>query len=351
MLLPVAIPFGDGGRLVIRLISSCSISGKAYLPVHVAPELQRYQVLVWQGELFVMERMGFDLSVAPKAMDMIVKFVTCDIASVDNYVDDPHVQKEDIGQVQERLKEFGLPTKPAEVAASSRGLGLQLGTKDDGTVTWRRRDGINLQVPANATKRFVFSWFRRALSHYPICKWLRPACSVFKRLACSSEKWDDPVVPQVQQLLQDLHQRLMANDPAHGEWHVDINEPSGLEVYCNASDLVYGVVLKCNGVAVEDRSWLRAKNDKRHINVAELDAVIKALDLVVDWSVCRVCIKTDRLEDRVRVAESLAEQCPSESWWFAEFVGGKALANHPRCNRCIGHRGAVGMGTQRSELC
>ena len=44
---------------------------------------------------------------------------------------------------------------------------------------------------------------------------------------------------------------------------------------------------------MEDRSWLRAKNDKRHINVAELDAVIKALDLIVDWSVRRVCIKTD----------------------------------------------------------
>ena len=145
---------------------------KAYLRVHVAPESQRYQVLVWQGELFVMERMGFGLSVAPKAMDMIVKFVTCDIASVDNYVDDLYVPEEVIGQVQERLKEFGLPTKPAEVAASSRVLGLQLGTKDDGTVTWRRRDGIDLQVPANATKRSVFSWCERALSRYPICKWL-----------------------------------------------------------------------------------------------------------------------------------------------------------------------------------
>ena len=80
----------------------------------------------------------------------------------------------------------------------------------------------------------------------------------------------------------------MANDPAHGEWHVDINESSVVEVYCDASDLAYCVVLKCNGVAVEDRSCLRAKNDKRHINVAELDAVIKALDLIVDWSVRRV---------------------------------------------------------------
>ena len=160
---------------------------KACLRVHVAPELQCYQVLVWQGELFVMGRMGFGLSVAPKAMDMIVKFVTCDVASVDKYVDDLYVPEEFIGQVQERLKDFGLPTKPAEVAASLRVLGLQLGTKDDSTVTWRRRDVIDLQVPANATKRSVFSWCGRALSHYPICKWLRPACSLLKRLACSSE--------------------------------------------------------------------------------------------------------------------------------------------------------------------
>ena len=128
--------------------------------------------MVWQGDLFVLEFMGFGLSVAAKTMDMIMKFVTCDIASVDNYVDDLYVPEEIIGQVQECLKEFGLPTKPAEVAASSRVLGLQLGTKDDGTVTWRRRDGIDLQMPANATKRSVFSWCGRASSHYPICKWL-----------------------------------------------------------------------------------------------------------------------------------------------------------------------------------
>ena len=102
-------------------------------------------------------------------MIMIIKFVTCDIASVDNYVVDLYVPEEVIGQVQERLKEFGLPTKPAAVGASSRVLGLQLGTKDDGTVTWWRRDGIDLQVPANATTRSVFSWCGKPLSHYPIC--------------------------------------------------------------------------------------------------------------------------------------------------------------------------------------
>ena len=48
---------------------------------------------------------------------------------------------------------------------------------------------------------------------------------------------------QVKQLLQDLHQRLMANDPAHGESHVDINESSVVEVFCDASDLAYGVAL------------------------------------------------------------------------------------------------------------
>ena len=41
---------------------------KTYLRVHVAPELQHYEVLVWQGQMFVMERMGFGLFVAPKAM-------------------------------------------------------------------------------------------------------------------------------------------------------------------------------------------------------------------------------------------------------------------------------------------
>ena len=46
-------------------------------------------------------------------------------------------------------------------------------------------------------------------------------------------------------------------------------------------DTAYGVALEIAGVKVEDRSWLREQGDKRHINVAEPDAVIKGLNMAI----------------------------------------------------------------------
>ena len=38
-----------------------------------------------------------------------------------------------------------------------------------------------------------------------------------------------------------------------------------------------GVVLDVDDTIIEDASWLRSKTDHEHINVAELDAVIKGV--------------------------------------------------------------------------
>ena len=61
---------------------------KAYLQIHIAAELQRFQTVLWQGKEYVMTRMGFRLSVATKFVDIIVRWVTHILPAVDNYVDD-----------------------------------------------------------------------------------------------------------------------------------------------------------------------------------------------------------------------------------------------------------------------
>ena len=61
---------------------------KAYLQVHVAPDLQRFQTVIWQGRAYVMTRMGFGMNIAPKFMDIIVRWVTHEFPEVHNYVDD-----------------------------------------------------------------------------------------------------------------------------------------------------------------------------------------------------------------------------------------------------------------------
>eukprot|EP00117_Sycon_ciliatum_P040218 scpid93421/ scgid29592/ len=49
---------------------------KAYLQVHIAPELQRFQTVLWKGRTYVITRMGFGLSIAPKFMHVIVQWAT-----------------------------------------------------------------------------------------------------------------------------------------------------------------------------------------------------------------------------------------------------------------------------------
>ena len=106
----------------LRLWRKCGPAGdyqlldisKAYLQVHVNPKLLQHQVVVWKGEVYVMERMGFGLCVAPKFLDMIVKWVTRKFVGVDNYVDDLLVPTELVDCVSAELAKYGLPTKPAE---------------------------------------------------------------------------------------------------------------------------------------------------------------------------------------------------------------------------------------------
>eukprot|EP00117_Sycon_ciliatum_P022483 scpid27783/ scgid19383/ len=98
---------------------------KAYLQVKVAPELLRYQVVLWKEKKYVMTRMGFGLAVAPKFMDIVVKWETRDYPEVGNYVDDLRVPSSDTDAVSDVLLSYGLPTKEAENMESARVLGLQ----------------------------------------------------------------------------------------------------------------------------------------------------------------------------------------------------------------------------------
>lgn len=53
-------------------------------------------------------------------------------------------------------------------------------------------------------------------------------------------------------------------------------------MWCDASNIALEVTL---GICVEaeDAAWLRKKDDYNHINVAELDVVLKTVSLALRW--------------------------------------------------------------------
>ena len=61
----------------------------------------------------------------------------------------------------------------------------------------------------------------------------------------------------------------------------------------DASSLVIGVLLESFGTVIEHVCWLRLKSDMWHINVVELDVVIKHMNLSIRWEAKTLHIKTD----------------------------------------------------------
>jgi len=77
--------------------------------------------------------------------------------------------------------------------------------------------------------------------------------------------------------------RLKLEDPIKGIWLVS-NSRNGT-VWCDASNIALSVVLEIDGNLVEDVAWLRKKHDFAHISVAELDAVLKDINMANQWEI------------------------------------------------------------------
>ena len=64
-------------------------------------------------------------------------------------------------------------------------------------------------------------------------------------------------------------------------------------VWCDTSSIATVVLLELGGVVVEDAARLRKKDDAGHINVAELDVVLKEINLALKWKLREICVRTD----------------------------------------------------------
>ena len=267
---------------------------KAYLQLHVEEDLWKHQAVEFKGSRFYLTRLGFGLSSAPKIMTSILRKVLSLEETIrrgtDSYLDDILVNNDivDTDKVADHLLRFGLRAKPAESIEKSKVLGLKMKRMQDGHLSWERGNSVP-SVADQVTRRELFSICGLLVGHYPVCGWLRVACSFIKR-ASEGTRWEDGIGGRARGLLQELLQRVQENDPVGGRWAVT---SSKCRLWCDASSLAIGCAIEAGGDVIEDSSWLRKADDGNHINIAELEAVLKGLNLVAKWRFDEVEILTD----------------------------------------------------------
>lgn len=112
-----------------------------------------------------------------------------------------------------------------------------------------------------------------------------------KRMANeNSESWDDEIQNQsLCACLQRVYDELTKRDPVCGKWAV---RGESARVWVDASNLALAAAIEVNGEIVEDGSWLR-KDNVQHINMAELESVIKGLNLALVWQLREIELMTD----------------------------------------------------------
>lgn len=266
----------------------------AYLQIHVDKELWKYQVVRFDGKLYCLTRLGFGLNVAPKIMSAIVHKVLASDPSVekatDSFMDDIIVDESRIPvtKVQQHFGEYGLDCKPPVPLNGGRVLGLRV-YENNGVLMWRR-DNVIPNIQNTLTRRQLFSICGQLVGHYPVAGWLRVACSYVKRLA-GSVGWDSMVDGQVVTLMSEIMERVGVCDPVGGKWSVCAGKTGS--VWCDASSIALGVVVEIDGVVVEDNSWLRKSDDCAHINLAELESIVKGINAALAWDLTTVTVFTD----------------------------------------------------------
>lgn len=271
---------------------------RAYLQVHVHESLWPFQTVIFRGQRYCLTRLGFGLNVAPSIMKAVLaKVLSQDDAirqATSPYLDDIFVNEDAVSasQVERHLSQFGLECKPAErLASGTRVLGLDV-WGEPGKLLWRRSNPVG-EAPCVLTRRSVFSCCGKLVGHLPVCGWLRAASAFIKRRAnMLSSSWDEEIHDEcLHFMLRDVYQRLASHDPARGRWDVDGIEAT---VWVDASSLALGAVLEVGGHVVEDGTWLR-HDDAAHINMAELDAVVKGVNMAVMWNMKKLHLCTDSL--------------------------------------------------------
>ena len=284
---------------------------RAYLQIRADQRLWPFQTVIVDGRRYALVRVGFGLNVAPIMMKKVVQTVLSQDAEVERatipYVDDLCVNEDIVSadRVVEHFSRYGLECKPPErVQCGARLLGLRVTEAGGGDLQWTRDNEVG-PLPDVMTRRAVFSWCGRLTAHVPVAGWLRPAAAWLKRrVNAVTHHWDDITDdPVLRKQLTYVAERVAADDPARGQWHVS---GDSAVVWTDASSVAEGIALETpEGHLIEDGSWLR-KDEATHINMAELNAALRGVNLAIAWGMRVVELKTDSATVHRWVSDALS---------------------------------------------
>ena len=82
-------------------------------------------------------------------------------------------------------------------------------------------------------------------------------------------------------MVNEVIAKVKDEDHIKGHWHVP--KPKKGFVWCDDSSIGIGTVLEVDWRVVEDATWLRKKDDFSHISVAELESILKDVNLALKW--------------------------------------------------------------------
>jgi hypothetical protein len=200
--------------------------------------------------------------------------------------------------------------KMPEDLNGGRVLGLRV-FRDNNVLCWKR-DNHFAAPEETMTKRNIFSLCGQLVGHFPVAGWLRPACSFFKR-SVNNKKWDEVVDEVTMKMIHGMVGRVSKQDPVRGRWAVTKHKKG--RIWCDASSLAIGICLEIDGCIAEDNSWLRPLRDVTHINLAELEAAIKGMNLALKWGLQEIDLVM--IQPRVQLAaDSTHERSPCEESWI-----------------------------------
>ena len=281
-----------------------------YLQVQVSESLWPFQTVMFSGKRYCLTRLGFGLNVTPQIMKVIINAVLSPEEKVKEgtsaYVDDIYVSEDIVSSlhVKAKLAQFGLIYKdPERLEDGARVLGLDVHGKQ-GSLQWRHR-AVLPEVPHALTRRDVFSLCGILVRHLPVCRWLREVTGIMKcRASIVAKGWDEGTADALLiGRVVELVTRVKKNDPARGDWCMQGKE---MNAWVDASSRANRVLLEKNGVVIKDACWLWPMNDAMHINLAELNTVLKGINLALQWGVKVLHVQTNSLCVYHRVSDTLS---------------------------------------------